>query len=224
MLQCVGLVLIFNVTDYMALSYLPSYLSATLKFNETHGLFIVLVVMVLMMPMTLGAGHLSDKIGRKPVMLSGCVGLLLLSIPALTLIRMGTVAPIFGGMLILGVLLSCFTGAMPSALPALFPTKIRYGALAIGFNVSVSLFGGTTPLVTAWLVSSTGNLMMPAYYLMGASVIGIVSVLALHETARKPLKGSPPSVGSRSEAHAVMRGVRQAAEMDDRVPEATAHA
>jgi MFS transporter, MHS family, proline/betaine transporter len=224
MLQCVGLVLIFNVTDYMALSYLPSYLSATLKFNETHGLFIVLLVMVLMMPMTLGAGHLSDKVGRKPVMLFGCVGLLLLSIPALNLIRMGTMLPIFSGMLILGVLLSCFTGAMPSALPALFPTKIRYGALAIGFNVSVSLFGGTTPLVTAWLVSSTGNLMMPAYYLMGASVIGIVSVLALHETARKPLKGSPPCVGSRSEAHAVLRGVRQAAEMDDRMPEATAHA
>jgi MHS family proline/betaine transporter-like MFS transporter len=224
MLQCVGLVLIFNVTDYMALSYLPSYLSATLQFNETAGLFIVLIVMVLMMPMTLGAGHLSDKIGRKPVMLFGCVGLLLLSMPALTLIRMGTMLPIFGGMLILGVLLSCFTGAMPSALPALFPTKIRYGALAIGFNVSVSLFGGTTPLVTAWLVSSTGNLMMPAYYLMGASVIGIVSVLALHETARQPLKGSPPCVGSRSEAHAVLRGVRQAAEMDDRMPEATAHA
>jgi len=131
-----------------------------------------------------------------------------LSMPALTLIRMGTALPIFGGMLILGVLLSSFTGAMPSALPALFPTKIRYSALAIGFNVSVSLFGGTTPLVTAWLVSSTGNLMMPAYYLMGASVIGIISVLALHETARQPLEGSPPSVGSQSEAHAVLRSVR----------------
>jgi len=208
MLQCVGLVLIFNVTDYMALSYLPSYLSATLKFNETYGLFVVLIVMVLMMPMTLGAGYLSDKIGRKPVMMFGCVGLLVLSMPALTLIRMGTALPIFGGMLILGVLLSSFTGAMPSALPALFPTKIRYSALAIGFNVSVSLFGGTTPLVTAWLVSSTGNLMMPAYYLMGASVIGIISVLALHETARQPLEGSPPSVGSQSEAHAVLRSVR----------------
>ena len=53
LLLCVGLVLIFNVTDYMALSYLPSYLSATLHFNETHGLFLVLLVMVLMMPMTL---------------------------------------------------------------------------------------------------------------------------------------------------------------------------
>ena len=105
---------------------------------------------------------------------------------------MGTVLPVFSGMMILGVMLSCFTGVMPSALPALFPTRIRYGALAIGFNMSVSLFGGTTPLVTAWLVDATGNLMMPAYYLMGASVIGIVSVLALRETAKKPLKGSPP--------------------------------
>jgi MHS family proline/betaine transporter-like MFS transporter len=224
LLQCVGLVLIFNVTDYMALSYLPSYLSATLKFNETHGLFIVLVVMVLMMPLTLAAGRLSDRIGRKPVMLAGCVGLFVLAIPALTLIRMGTVLPIFGGMMILGVMLSCFTGVMPSSLPALFPTSIRYGALAIGFNVSVSLFGGTTPLVTAWLVDATGNLMMPAYYLMGASVIGIVSVLALTETAKKPLKGSPPAVATHSEAYAVLRGQREAEEMDEMFPEGAVRA
>ncbi|MBC8863162.1 MFS transporter, partial [Escherichia coli] len=70
-----------------------------------------------------------------------------LSVPALMLIRTGGMLPVFGGMLIYGILLSTFTGVMPSALPALFPTRIRYGALAIGFNVSVSLFGGTTPLV-----------------------------------------------------------------------------
>jgi len=222
LLQCVGLVLIFNVTDYMALSYLPSYLSATLHFNETHGLFLVLLVMMLMMPMTLYAGHLSDRIGRKPVMLLGCVGLLVLSIPALLLIRTGAALPVFGGLLILGALLSTFTGVMPSSLPALFPTKIRYGALAIGFNISVSLFGGTTPLVTAWLVESTGNLMMPAYYLMGASIIGIVSVLALRETARKPLPGSGPCVATRAEAHAVLRGEREAAEMEDAYASAAA--
>jgi MHS family proline/betaine transporter-like MFS transporter len=214
LLLCVGLVLIFNVTDYMALSYLPSYLSSTLHFDETHGLFLVLLVMVLMMPMTLFAGRLSDTIGRKPVMLFGCVGLFALSIPALLLIRMGAVLPVFSGLLILGVLLSCFTGVMPSALPALFPTRIRYGALAIGFNISVSLFGGTTPLVAAWLVDRTGNLMMPAYYLMAASLIGVVSVLALRETARRPLLGSGPCVGTRAEAHAVLRGEREAEEMD----------
>ena len=206
LLQCVGLVLIFNVTDYMALSYLPSYLSATLHFNESNGLFLVLLVMVLMMPMTLYAGHLSDRVGRKPVMMFGCVGLLVLAIPALLLVRTGAPLPVFGGMLILGALLSTFTGVMPSALPALFPTKIRYGALAIGFNVSVSLFGGTTPLVAAWLVDRTGDLMMPAYYLMGAAVIGIVSVRALRETAGQPLLGSGPSVASYAEAVGLVRG------------------
>ncbi|KGE09491.1 MULTISPECIES: glycine betaine/L-proline transporter ProP [Burkholderia] len=212
MLLCVGLVLIFNVTDYMALSYLPSYLSSTLHFDESHGLMLVLLVMVLMMPMTLAAGRLSDLVGRKPVMLAGCIGLLALSIPALMLIRTGEMLPVFGGLLILGVLLSCFCGVMPSALPALFPTEIRYGALAIGFNISVSLFGGTTPLVTAWLVDRTGNLMMPAYYLMGAAVIGAISVLSLRETARQPLAGSPPAVASRREAHALVRELRERAD------------
>ncbi|SAK43471.1 general substrate transporter [Caballeronia hypogeia] len=205
MMQCVGLVLIFNVTDYMALSYLPSFLSATLHFDETHGLFLVLLVMLLMIPMTLYAGHLSDRIGRKPVMMVGCVGLLVLSIPALLLVRTGDVVPVFLGLLLLGALLSTFTGVMPSSLPALFPTRIRYGALAIGFNVSVSLFGGTTPLVTAWLVDATGNLMMPAYYLMAASVIGMVSVFAMRETAQTSLLGSGPCVATRAEALALTR-------------------
>ncbi|WP_323120786.1 glycine betaine/L-proline transporter ProP [Burkholderia alba] len=223
LLLCVGLVLVFNVADYMALSYLPSYLSSTLHFDEAHGLALVLIVMVLMMPMTLAAGRLSDRVGRKPVMLAGCIGLFALSIPALLLIRTGATLPVFGGLLILGVLLSCFTGVMPSALPALFPTEIRYGALAIGFNVSVSLFGGTTPLVTAWLVDATGNLMMPAYYLMGAAVIGAISVLALHETARQPLKGSPPAVASRREAHALVRALKEdPAVRDDDYPAVSA--
>ncbi|KWA15264.1 hypothetical protein WT37_17065 [Burkholderia territorii] len=71
--------------------------------------------------------------------------------------------------------------------------------------MSVSLFGGTTPIVTAWLVDRTGDLMMSAYYLMGASFIDIVSVLALRETARRPLPGSAPCVASRAEAQELIR-------------------
>lgn len=83
--------------------------------------------------------------------------------------------------------------------------------------MSVSLFGGTTPLAAAWLVDATGNLMMPAYYLMGAAVIGAISVMALPESARQPLKGSPPAVASHREAHALAREIkrREAAERDD---------
>jgi MHS family proline/betaine transporter-like MFS transporter len=194
LLLCVGLVLVFNVTDYMLLSYMPSYLTSELHYDETHGLLVVLGVMALMMIVQPFAGALSDRVGRRPVIAAGCVGFLALSVPALLLIREGSLWAIALGMGALGLLLVCFTSAMPSALPALFPTRVRYGSLSIGFNISVSLFGGTTPLVVTALIGATGNMMMPAYYMMAAAVIGGIAVWFMTESARRPLPGSLPAV------------------------------
>ncbi|WP_393083768.1 glycine betaine/L-proline transporter ProP [Streptomyces sp. LN704] len=194
LLLCVGLVLVFNVTDYMLLSYMPSYLTSELKYDETHGLLVVLGVMALMMIVQPFAGALTDRIGRRPVIAAGCAGFLALSVPAILLIRQGSLLAVALGMGALGLLLVCFTSAMPAALPALFPTKVRYGSLSIGFNVSVSLFGGTTPLVVTALIGATGNMMMPAYYMMAAAVIGGVAVWFMSESAGLPLPGSAPAV------------------------------
>ncbi|MEU9519770.1 glycine betaine/L-proline transporter ProP [Streptomyces sp. NPDC048224] len=197
LLLCVGLVLVFNVTDYMLLSYMPSYLTSELKYDETHGLLVVLAVMALMMIVQPFAGALTDRVGRRPVIAAGCAGFLLLSVPALLLIREGSLLAVALGMGALGMLLVCFTASMPSALPALFPTRVRYGSLSIGFNVSVSLFGGTTPLVVTALIGATGNMMMPAYYMMAAAVIGGVAVWFMTESAGRPLPGSAPAVEKR---------------------------
>ncbi|MFG3029318.1 MFS transporter [Streptomyces sp. NPDC048253] len=194
LLLCVGLVLVFNVTDYMLLSYMPSYLTGELHYDETHGLLVVLGVMAVMMIVQPFAGALTDRVGRRPVIAAGCAGFLLLSVPALLLIRQGSLFAVALGMGALGLLLVCFTAAMPAALPALFPTKVRYGSLSIGFNVSVSLFGGTTPLVVTALIGATGNMMMPAYYMMAAAVIGGVAVWFMAESAGRPLPGSAPSL------------------------------
>ncbi|MDQ0786739.1 glycine betaine/L-proline transporter ProP [Streptomyces sp. B3I8] len=194
LLLCMGLVLVFNVTDYMLLSYMPSYLTGELEYDETHGLLVVLGVMALMMIVQPFAGALSDRVGRRPVIAAGCAGFLLLSVPALLLIRAGSLFAIALGMGALGLLLVCFTAAMPAALPALFPTRVRYGSLSIGFNVSVSLFGGTTPLVVTALIGATGNVMMPAYYMMAAAVVGGAAVWFMRESAGRPLPGSRPSV------------------------------
>ncbi|MEV7471023.1 glycine betaine/L-proline transporter ProP [Streptomyces kronopolitis] len=209
MLLCIGLVLVFNVTDYMLLSYMPSYLTSELKYDETHGLLVVLAVMVLMMAVQPLAGRLTDRFGRRPVIGAGCLGFLVLSVPALLLIRQGSLVAIALGMSALGLLLVTFTSAMPSTLPALFPTKVRYGSLSIGFNVSVSLFGGTTPLVVTALIGATGNKMMPAYYMMAAAVIGGIAVLMMSESARKPLPGSPPAVETEAEAQEVREAAHQ---------------
>ncbi|MFJ3770905.1 glycine betaine/L-proline transporter ProP [Streptomyces sp. NPDC090075] len=194
LLLCMALVLVFNVTDYMLLSYMPSYLTSELKYDETHGLLVVLGVMALMMVVQPFAGALTDRVGRRPVIAAGCAGFLFLSVPALLLIRDGSLLAVALGMGALGLLLVCFTAAMPAALPALFPTRVRYGSLSIGFNISVSLFGGTTPLVVTALIGATGNMMMPAYYMMAAAVIGGFAAWRMTETAGKPLPGSAPAV------------------------------
>ncbi|MER7774271.1 glycine betaine/L-proline transporter ProP [Streptomyces sp. NPDC096191] len=201
LLLCVGLVLVFNVTDYMLLSYMPSYLTSELKYDETHGLLVVLAVMALMMVVQPFAGALTDRVGRRPVIAAGCAGFLLLSVPALLLIREGSLLAVGLGMAALGLLLVCFTASMPSALPALFPTRVRYGSLSIGFNISVSLFGGTTPLVVTALIGATGDMMMPAYYMMAAAVIGGVAVWFMSESAGRPLPGSAPAVAPTSHDH-----------------------
>jgi MHS family proline/betaine transporter-like MFS transporter len=205
LLKCVGLVLVFNVTDYMLLTYMPSYLSVTMGYAESKGLLLIIIVMLVMMPLNVVGGLFSDRLGRRPMIIGACIALFALAIPCLKLIGTGNDWLIFLGLMLLGLALVCFTSSMPSTLPALFYTPVRYSALSIAFNVSVSLFGGTTPLVTAWLVERTGDPLVPAYYLMGAAVIGVITMLFVNETARMPLRGSPPAVASEAEARALLR-------------------
>ncbi len=218
MLKCIGLVLLFNVSNYMLTSYMPSYLTGILNLSELSSLLLIMVVMFVMMPLTLMSGHWTDKLGRRPVIAFGAIGLIVLAVPCMMLISSGQMWLVFLGLIILGLLHTCFSGTMPATLPALFATDIRYSALAIGFNLSVSLFGGTTPLVTAWLIDKTGNLMMPGYYLMAAGIIGLITVYTLRETARKPLKGSGPAVASKAEAHRLIDKIRKRKQQTSSAP------
>lgn len=200
LILCVCLVGAYNITDYMLLSYMPTYLSDELGYSETHGLLVLLAVMVLLMLVISRVGRLSDRFGRKPLLMTGMLGFFLLSLPAFLLIRQGGVPAITAGMLMLGLSLVCMLGTMSAALPALFPTRVRYGSLSVGYNLSASLFGGTTPLVITALISWSGSELMPAFYAMAAALVGAIAVACMKETARKPLAGSPPSVETPEEA------------------------
>ncbi|MFJ2568429.1 MULTISPECIES: glycine betaine/L-proline transporter ProP [unclassified Streptomyces] len=203
---CVCLVGAYNITDYLLLSYMPTYLSDRMGYSETHGLLILIATMVVLMLLINQVGKLSDRLGRKPVLMTGMLGFLLLSVPAFLLVEQGSLAAVSAGMLMLGLSLVCLLGTMSAALPALFPTQVRYGSLSIGYNLSASLFGGTTPLVITALISVTGSDLMPAYYSMAAALVGVISVACMKETARRPLEGSPPAVATPEEAAELVEG------------------
>ncbi|MFC5721041.1 glycine betaine/L-proline transporter ProP [Streptomyces gamaensis] len=199
-LICMGLVLVYNVTSYLVTSYLPTYMTETLGKDPTTSQLLVLCTMIVVALTITTVGRYSDIWGRRPVFMTGSAALVALAIPALLLIRaQGAVLPAIG-CLILALLLVSFAGTAASTLPALFPTRLRYGALSVSYNISVSIFGGTTPLVVSALIENTQNKMIPAYYLMAAGAIGFVSAFFLHETAGRPLRGSGPMVESEEKA------------------------
>ncbi len=199
LLICMGLVLLYNVTNYMVTGYLPTYQTETLGRSTSFADLLVLIGMVWIVLLITFLGRLSDHVGRRPLYAVGAVAMILLAVPSFLLLKAdGTVGPVFG-VLILATLLACFAAPSAATLPALFPTAVRYAAMGIGFNFAVAAFGGTTPLFTEALVNATGNDLVPAYYLMVAGVIGLVTVKFLPESAQVPLHGSQPMVGSRSE-------------------------
>lgn len=197
---CFVAVAFYNITNYMLLSYTPSYLDEIIGLSSTVGTILITVIMIIMVPLALMFGKLSDKIGNKTVFLIGLGGLTLLSAFAFQLMNIGGLVFIALGILILGVLLSTYEGTMPGTLPTMFYTDIRYRTLAVTYNLSVSIFGGTTPLIGTWLVHQSGNNLAPGYYLTIVSIIGFLVILFLfRSTSGKSLKGSYPTVASKSE-------------------------
>ncbi|EGK10974.1 MFS family major facilitator transporter, proline/betaine:cation symporter [Desmospora sp. 8437] len=209
----IGMVVVFfyNVVNYMVLSYMPSHLSVVLGYGETKGLLLIVIVMVIMIPIVILMGYFGDRIGAKRIVQGGLIGLIFLSLPSFWLIGNGAVGYVFLGLMMLAVFSSTFQGSMPSLLPSLFYTEVRYGALAITYNISASIFGGTTPLLVSWLINRTKDQLVPAYYLIFAGVVGMIVVTYfVKDTSGKSLRGSPPAVAGEHEIEEVLEEPEEA--------------
>jgi MFS transporter, MHS family, proline/betaine transporter len=200
-LICAALVLTSTAADYMLTGYLPTYLKVVVHVGHTAALVMITATLTILMVFLVFVAMLSDHIGVKPIMWTGSGLLIAASIPAFLLIRSGGGYPlIFIGVLLIGLMELCFDSTSPAMLPALFPTEVRYGALAVAYNVSISAVGGSTPLIAQALVSGTGNAMAPAYMLIFAGLVGAVTLVFTPEVAGKRLPGSAPAVESEQEA------------------------
>jgi len=207
MLICAALVLTSTAADYMLTGYLPTYLKVVVHLGHAAGLVMITATLTVLMVFLVFVAMLSDRVGVKPIMWTGSGLLVAASIPAFLLIRSGGGYPlIFIGVLLIGLMELCFDSTSPAMLPALFPTDVRYGALAIAYNVSISAVGGSTPLIAQALVSGTGNAMTPAYMLIFAGLVGAVTLVFTPEVAGKRLPGSAPAVESEQEARQLASG------------------
>ncbi|WP_084709603.1 MFS transporter [Rubrobacter aplysinae] len=183
-----GIVCLNAVGFYMILSYMPTYLSEELGFDPVASILttiISLAAYVIMLPIV---GSLSDRIGRKPVLISACVLFVLFTIPAFGLMSLGGIGFAILAQILLGAMLAGNDGVLATFLTEMFPTTVRYSSFALSFNLGNAIFGGTAPFIATFLIAQTGNDFAPGFYLIAAAIIALVAMLMTRETAWQPLQ------------------------------------
>lgn len=136
-------------------------------------------------------GWLSDRIGRKPVMIASTAALALCAYPAFfTIVRVHTPAALY----LVSALLGALTGlAQPPVLTAVtesLPRAVRAGTMAIVYALAISLFGGSTPFMVTWLIDVSGNPLAPGWYMLAAAVLEVGAMCLMRESA--PLVAACP--------------------------------
>jgi MFS transporter, MHS family, proline/betaine transporter len=172
------------VSFYVYLVYLPSFLSKFAGVSPAVALWANsagLAAMVVAIPI---AGAISDKIGRKPLLIVAALLSVVAPYPVFLLLSNAPSEPaVFGTLTALGALCGVFAGISPAMMSELFPTALRTTGVSVSFGLSTAIFGGFAPFISTWLISVTGSQMAPAFYLMGAAILSLSTLLSLRETA-----------------------------------------
>ncbi|MBF0477213.1 MAG: MFS transporter [Deltaproteobacteria bacterium] len=140
-----------------------------------------LMFLIILIPIT---GRLSDRLGRKTLLVWSSAGMTLLSWPLFMLVDQGGFFPVLVAQICFTVLMGIFLGPIPAALVDMFPPRVRYSAIALSYNISLCIFGGTAPLVATWLVKYYHTVSAPAFYLTFLSTINLLAALSLPEKMR----------------------------------------
>ncbi len=187
MCQVMGLALSVNVGFYMMFVFAVSYLTDRMHVSVANAMDINTFCMVVLTFLPLPIALLADRIGRKPILLTGAVGILVLSWPLFWFMHHNNLVLVFIGQLGFAVLFSWVYAANPAAQAEIIPRRVRVSVLSIGYNLVLSIFGGTTPFVAAYLIQRTSDDFAPVYYLMVLSVVSLVAVMSIPETKDRPL-------------------------------------
>jgi len=187
-IKAMGLTAIWTVAYYILLIFMPTYINKMLHLPLNRSLlsnFFSFILLLLLMPVF---GHLSDKIGRKPVLLTSCLGYAVCTYPLFVWIGDGNFMKLVVAQLILGIFLAMFSGAGIAFSAEIFPTAVRVSTLSIGYNIMVAAAGGMAPFIATYLIKVTGNNVAPAFYVVIAAIVSGIAILTLPETYNKPLK------------------------------------
>ncbi|MFB9263175.1 MFS transporter [Bradyrhizobium erythrophlei] len=170
-----------TTTFYFVTVYTPTFGKTVLKLSTQDALLVTLLVAVTNFIWNPVGGALSDRIGRKPVLLTIATLSFLTAYPALHWL---VAAPTFGKMLAVEMMFSfyfgVYSGTMLGCLVEIVPAHVRTTCFSLAFALAAALFGTFTPFVATWLIDKTGDKASPCYWLMFGATLGIIAALTVY--------------------------------------------
>jgi MFS family permease len=191
LLLAVLILMCLTISTYVS-NYMTTYALTTLGMPASKAMFATITNGALMAAGAILGGHLTDRYGRKLLMIAPRVVLLATVYPAFVLLMAVTTTGVLMFVTALLTLLGVLSAAAAmTTITEAFPNQVRSSGLAIAYAIAVSVFGGTTQFVVAWLIGVTGDRLSPAYYVIVTSIIGLWAMFKLPEA---PRPARPPPV------------------------------
>jgi MFS transporter, MHS family, proline/betaine transporter len=180
MLVGLGLVAGGTAAFYVLFFFMPTYVIRVLELDVATSFIAPAVAGLTLTICCPIMGHLSDRLGRKPVMATAAAVLLVVLYPVFAWLQARPSAmTLAAAELLFGILISAYVGPASAAVAEIFPVGIRATAISIVYNMGVLLFGGFAPLIVASLIVVTNDPLAPAYYVAGCLLISLAAVTAI---------------------------------------------
>ncbi|MGN6317726.1 MFS transporter [Trinickia sp.] len=177
-----------SVSIYITAFFLPNHAVRTLHLSSTASMTSGVVSSLMLFAVAPLVGKLADRIGRKPVLVTSRVILLLTVYPAFAWLSAApSMARLYAVSAYLSVLVAAQIVPVLVMIPELFPREVRATGIALSYVVSASFFGGFSPLIASWIVERTGNPLAPAWYVAAACAVSLVPVIWLRDRSREAL-------------------------------------
>ncbi|MEE1754661.1 MFS transporter [Streptomyces sp. SP18CS02] len=181
----------WSAAGYTFLVVLPSYLQTSLRATFQQALIATVLANAGFAASILPAGALSDRIGRRSVMTAGAVLVAALALPLLNSVQDAAAPALAKGLAVFaaGAAVGLLAGPGPAMLSEMFPTRVRYTGLGLAYALSNAVFSGCAGLVITWIIARTGDVDVPAYYVVVTALVSALALATLRgDDHRRPLR------------------------------------